>query len=247
MKRTITFVIVLLSTSHFAFAQSKAETATAAVSPEKRQRAERSVLRALQKFGQTLNFEGVYQEMFINDEAVKREDMSSSINKFVDKKVQQEIDPNVLKNGFFKAHKIIWLLSLCYAMDNEKFEDMEKSLVPKLDQRQRDLYRRLKAEQKFFLRSQNDVLIALSIGDTAEKMFSEFIALKAGKDLQDTFTISRFDSVNPCGNNPNPAQYKNFYHIVARINDKPVPLSFIVVEESGEMKILSAKLCFASD
>ena len=53
-------------------AQIKTQPQNTAVSQEKRRKAEQVVIRAMRRFGQTLDFSDVYREMYIKDKTVRR-------------------------------------------------------------------------------------------------------------------------------------------------------------------------------
>ncbi|MGI8555097.1 MAG: hypothetical protein ACR2LT_01920 [Pyrinomonadaceae bacterium] len=218
---------------------AKSEAQNITVSQEKRRKAEQVVIRAMRRFGQTLDFNDVYREMYVRDKTVRQGEIDS-MKRDIEKGRYIKFNRNISEKLYMKGKNTLLLVVLC-VLEKKCSDISEKEIFSNFNKRQRILYLRLWAaeESEPFFESRAEVIDALSAADIAANILRKRLSQKLRQDMQYKVTIDTFKLSKMPDDKPYLSKYKNFYKITPKINKKLVGLSFTVVEESGVMRILS--------
>lgn len=240
--------IAVLTLANVCSAQVKTQPQDIIASQQKRRKAEQVVVRAMRRFGQTLDFNDIYREMYVKDKSVRQSEIKFLINNFaddvvVDKEVLEKLNKAVLEKTFFlKNNNNLWLFMLCISEKGTGLDYFENVVVRKLNRRQRIIYERFTNDKsEHSLISKAEVFNALSMLDVVSSVLRKYLTAKFRKNIQTKATIHLFREISPPKDKSYVSKYKNFYEITVDINGEWIPISFTVVEELGVMRILSAK------
>ena len=228
---------------------ASAQTAVAAQdagSQEKQRRAEQVVIRALGKFGQTLNFDNVYRETFVNDKTTRSNVVDPYLKDLFDDATFRNLSRKALENLSIKINNIAWLMILGKFNEEKESHDIEQALLQKFSRRQRILYKHIMESSgtessnydRSLLASKTQFLNALSICDIALIVLRKRFVFRVRRNIQNEIAINSSEFFNEPPNEKL-KRYKSHYEVTIKKSGKEMNIVFIVVEDAGSMKILS--------
>lgn len=237
---TITFFgLLLLSGDVFSMsAQSKPPTPSAE-DLQKLKKAEQVVIRALRRFGQTLDFEPVYHEMFVRDKTLWRNYFDSYFDRKSDVEEFENASQKSLKTLLAKLNNIFWLTTFS-AMDEQRLKKLAKNkVIPKLNKRQQILLKNfLDYEERESVNTKPDIRDVLYIGDVTLAIIRKNFAQTIRRNAKNKVTINSVQITNH-SSKESARKSKGFCEITININDEEMNILFTVAEENRQMKIVS--------
>ena len=230
-------MVAVLCLANLSLAQMKTPPQETPESQAKLKKAEQVVIRAMRRFGQTLDFKDVYREFYVKDKTIKENEIKQFIDDIIDDKTLSQINKSSLESLFVKFNNTIFLWVLCSDERNEQCDD-EIEIVSKLNKRQRWLFKSFNESNR--LKSRLEILEYLNICDIDAGIFRKYISKTFRYEMQSKVTIHNSEkSINFAKNKPYLTKYTNIYEITVNINKEWLTLNFYVVEESNEMRIAS--------
>ena len=219
-------------------ARVKAQEQKTPASGLKQREAERLVIRAVERFGQTLDFNDIYREMYISDGGVRKSWIESLLRGIVDEMILRKLKPELLEKAFVTVHNVFSLAFVCALAEQKSIYILEREIVGGFNPRQYDFFKRLNGGESNFIDSEKEFLELLSFGDFIVTTLRGRITNEFRQKMLSKTTIETSKVMSAAQQDKILSKYGDTYDISVKIDARLLRLQFTVIEESGAMKIL---------
>lgn len=199
--------------------------------------AEKIVVRAVEKFGQTLDFAGIYQETFVKDKDLRRREDKPLLAGFIGRQILEQMDTATLEQAYITSQNLYWMFAVYSLQKNsDDIARIERGIRPSLSQKQRVIYERIMSERTgSIVESQTEIADCLAVYEKMTSALRREIKSSLRQRLRRGIT-ARASRFAPTGSE------ENAFKISVQLDGDPFPFSFVAVEKSGVIKILSVDI-----
>ena len=145
MNRFLFSMIAVLCVANVSWAQVKTSSQDTVVTQMKLRKAEQVIVRAMRKFGQTLDFKDVYREFYVKDKTVRQGEIKRFFNDLIETETLEKSDKAILEKLFVKFNNVVGLLELS-GLSDTYISKTQDEIKDKLNSQQIILFERIVKE-----------------------------------------------------------------------------------------------------